>query len=145
MILIKDIYCERESVITVFQAAHSEPPVDLQQCIPARSLRDMVNRNSCMVNIRAVLSLKKKKIWAGGGMICSTDWLSALLLCCFAAARFLSCCATGLFLDAAAPVCDLTPSLFVYIWPTDVRLSGPSFLSHLPGILSWDKDLYPRK
>ena len=46
---------------------------------------------------------------------------------------FPRCFATGLFLDAATPVVGLDPiSVFVYIGPTDVQLSGPGFLSHYP-------------
>lgn len=61
---------------------------------------------------------------------------TALAITC---AEFLSCCATGLFLEA------WPPSLYIYSWPTDVQLTEPSFLSHLLSLLSGDEGQHPHK
>lgn len=75
-------------------------------------------------------------------------WLA--IRTCFAAwvticAGFQSCCATGLFLDAAGPVMGLDPISGCLHLANRCPTKWTQFSEPLLCILSGDKDLYPRK
>lgn len=74
-------------------------------------------------------------------LTCCQDCSAALVTIC---AGFLSCCATRLFLDAAALVVGLDPIVCLHL-ANRCSSKWTQFSEPLPCIVSGDKDLNPRK